>query len=495
MKNSPKRIFLRLICGVFHLTMIMRLFYLLTISLFFAQGMVFGQADIKIDVKNYDSDTLIFGYYMAERLLVYDTLYRNEDQLFNVQQDSSISPGMYIVVSVPQGIFYQVIVDEADQDFSVMIDTAAELRISFEGSEENELFYSYLDYIQQGRVEVANIDRVLATTDSTLVSIIDQLQKDKGSIDQMVQARQAQIIEQYPQSIPALLLKANLPFYFPEFEGTPEEVQDQKFAYYKERYFENIGTRHPAILRTPFLHERMTYYESNLTHNEPDSLIKTVDYLLGLFEEDSEAYRYYLSYYLNKYANSKFIGMDAVYVHIALNYYAKGKASWITEESRKEIVDNARKLEPVLIGKKAPEFNITQEDGTPIVLSKLDNEYTVVVFWKPSCGHCTKAMPHVLEFQEAYREKGIEVVAICTERGKKAADCWKAVKEKKMEPLLNGIDEFGKDRTVARYYAVSTPMIYVIDKNGEIVIKKVPAENLGAVMDTIMPKAEEAVEE
>jgi len=427
-------------------------------------------------------------------MLVYDTIYKNSDQIFNIKQDSSLSPGMYIVVSVPQGIFYQIIVDESDQEFNVTIDTTASQRIVFEGTQENETFYSYLDYIQQGRVEVANIDRVLATTDSTLVSVIDQLQKDKRSIDQMVQARQAQIIEEYPHSIPALLLKANLPFHFPTFEGTPQEIQDQKFAYYKERYFDNIDTKHPAILRTPFLHERMEYYEKNLTHNEPDSLIKTVDYLLGILDEDSEAYRYYLSYYLNKFANSKYIGMDAVYVHIALKYYAKGKATWITEESRNEIVGNARKLEPVLIGKKAPEFNVTQEDGTPIILSELDNEYTVVVFWKPSCGHCTKAMPHVIEFQEAYRDKGIEVVAICTERGKKAPDCWKGVKEKNMESLLNGIDEFGKDRTVARYYAVSTPMIYVIDKNGEIVIKKVPAENLGAVMDTIMPKAEEGAE-
>ena len=475
--------------------MIKRTFYALAIFLFFGQGLVFGQTDIKIDVKNYDSDTLIFGYYMGERMLVHDTIYRNEDQIFNVMQDSSLHPGMYILVSVPQGIFYQVIVDEIDQEFNVTIDTATVSRIVFEGTQENEMFYSYLDYIQQARIEIANIDRVLATSDSTLVSVIDQLQKDKGTIDQMVQARQAKIIEEFPNSISALLLKANLPFYFPDFEGTPDEIQDQKFAYYKERYFDNIDTRHPAILRTPFLHERMKYYGSNLTHNEPDSLINSIDYLLGILEEDSEAYRYYLSFYLNKYANSKYIGMDAVYVHIALNYYGKGKATWITDESRNEIVGNARKLEPVLIGKQAPDFNVTQEDGTPIILSELDNEYTVVVFWKPSCGHCTKAMPHVVEFQEAYREKGIEVVAICTERGRKAADCWKGIKDKKMESLLNGIDEFGKDRTVAKYYATSTPMIYVIDKKGEIVIKKVPAENLGAVMDTIMPKAVEAVEE
>lgn len=444
------------------------------------------KANIEIEIKNYASDTMIFGYYMAEKMLVHDTLYKTDGGSFFMQQDSALAPGMYIIVSSPQGLFYQVIVDNYDQEFKITIDTTAASEIVFEGTEENELFYSYLGYLQEARAEIGRLDRVLADTDSTLVSVRDQLQQDKAHYDGLVKLRQLEIISQHMNSITAILIGANLPFVFPNFEGTPEEVQSQKFAHYKLHYFDQIDMHHPAILRTPVLHERINYYEENLTHKEPDSLIKTVDYILGKMPEDSDVYRYYLSYFLNKYANSKYIGMDAVYVHLALEYYGKGKASWITEENAEEIVGNARKLAPVLIGKTAPDFNITKEDGSSLILSEMDNEYTVVVFWKPSCGHCTKAMPHVIEFQEEFKDKGIEVVAICTERGKKAADCWQGVKDKNMESLINGIDEFGKDRTVAKFYATSTPMIYVLDKDRKIVLKKVPAENLAPVMKQIM---------
>ncbi len=451
----------------------------------------YGQTDIRIDVKHYDSDTLIFGYYMAERMLGYDTLYREKGAAFHVSADSSLTPGMYIVVSVPQGLFYQVLLGAEDQEFGVTIDTLSQNEITFDGSVENDIFYSYLSYINQARQEIQRIDNVLTDMDSTLISVRDQLEKDKLTINDMVLQRQNEVLSKYPQSIAAILIKANMPFEFPEWDGTPEEIEHQKFLYYKEHYFDKIDLKHPAILRTPIVHERINYYEESLTYKEPDSLIKSIDYLLGMMDEGSEIYRYYLSYFLNKYANSKYIGMDAVYVHLALEYYGKGKASWVSEENLKEIVGNARKMAPVLINKKAPEFHVTKEDGTPIVLSELQNQYTVVVFWKPSCGHCTKAMPHIIEFQEKYRDKGVEVVAICTERGKKVQDCWQGVKDKHMENLINGVDEFGQDRTVARYYAVNTPMIYVIDKDKVIKIKKIPAENLGAVMDQIMTTEEE----
>ncbi len=439
---------------------------------------------ISIDIKNYQSDSIVFGYYLADKMLVQDTLTRIGNAPFVYEQDTLLPMGMYIIVSMPEGMFYQVIVDE-DQEFEVVIDTTSQNEIIVTGSEENQLFYDYMTFVNIQRAAVSNIDKALVTTDSTQISIRDQLLEDRYMINQGVQVGQQRLIEEYPESIVAILLKANIQFEFPEFEGTEESIQTQKYHYYKEHYFDQIDLKHPAILRTPICHQRIEYYEESLTPKMADSTIQTVDYLLGLMKEDSEIYRYYLSYYLNKYANSKYIGMDAAYVHLALNYYGKGKASWVSEENKKEIVTNAKRLAPVLIGKQAPDFKVTKKDGSSIVLSELENEYTVVVFWKPSCGHCTKAMPFLVDFQKKYRNLGVEVVTICTEKAKKIDDCWDAVKEKGMEDLTNGVDLNGRNRTQSRYYATSTPMIYIIDKNQEIKLKKLPAENLGAIMDQV----------
>ncbi|MEL6124297.1 MAG: redoxin domain-containing protein [Bacteroidota bacterium] len=390
-----------------------------------------SQTDITIDVKHYESDSMIFGYYLADRMLVFDTLYRENKEPFKVKQDTSLDMGLYLLVSIPEGMFYQLIVDE-DQEFEVTIDTLQQEHLSVTGSEENEVFLDYLNYVSEQRQLVQQLDQALATTDSTQLSIRDQLLKDKAAINTNVALRQKQIIEEYPDAIVSILMKANLPFEFPEFSGTPEEIQNQKYRYYKEHYFDDIDLNHRGIFRTPIIHQRINYYEESLTPKIADSIIQSVDYLLGLMDDDSEQFQYYLSYFLGKYGESKYIGMDAVYVHLALEYYAKGKAPWVEEDNLVEIVNNARRLKPVLIGKPAPAFRLMQQDSSYVSLSDLDNNYTILVFWKPGCGHCTKAMPHIIEFQEKYRDQGVEVVTMCTEGAKNPEECWKSIEEKNM---------------------------------------------------------------
>ena len=120
---------------------------LLPILVSFVLGNLKAQTDIQFDIKNYESDTMIFGYYLADKLLVKDSIERSgPGEVFRYTQDSLMEPGMYIVVSVPEGMFYQVLVDEEDQEFTVSIDTLAETEITFEGSEENDIFYDYLQF-------------------------------------------------------------------------------------------------------------------------------------------------------------------------------------------------------------------------------------------------------------------------------------------------------------------------------------------------------------
>ena len=51
-----------------------------------------------------------------------------------------------------------------------------------------------------------------------------------------------------------------------------------------------------------------------------------------------------------------------------------------------------------------------------------------------------------------------------------------------MQDLINAADQYQKSRILSKYYATSTPKIFIIDKEQKIVIKKVPAENLDAVL-------------
>ena len=445
-----------------------------------------AQVDIDFEVEGYNSDTLLLAYYYADKVLITDTLYSEGDNRFSYESEELLPHGMYLAVSPSGDYFYQLLIDGDDQEFYVNINNERERPILFEGSDENLMFYEYMHFLTVSRGEIAKLDQALSTTDSTMVSITDQLQKDKIKVNKLVEDRQEEILTGHPKSVTSLLLKSNIPFEFPEFTGTPEELEIKKYRYYKDRYFDQLDMTHPAIVRTPVLDQRISYYLDNLTPSAPDSIIESLDVILGLLEDNEDAFQYYLSNFLNDYGNSKYIGMDAVYVHLALEYYDKGKATWVEEENLKENVGSAKKIKPTLIGKDAPDFTVKSQDGTVYTLESFNKDFTILMFWKPDCSHCTKAMPHVIEFAEKYKDQSVDILTICTKTGKDYGSCWEGVEEKNMGTLLNTGDEFHRSRIFSKYYVNSTPAIYILDKDKKIKLKKVPAENLDAVMQQLM---------
>lgn len=178
------------------------------------------------------------------------------------------------------------------------------------------------------------------------------------------------------------------------------------------------------------------------------------------------------------------VGYDALYVHLVDNYYSKGKASWVTEESLHKMKENADDLRPILIGKKMPDITTYKEDQTPVRLHDIKSPYTVVIFWAPDCGHCKKIMPDVVSFYKKNKDKGVTMLGICTKSGDKTATCWPAVKEKGMEDFINTADEYGRYNLKVR--VKQTPKIFILDQNKEIVIKDIPGEELDRIFNEIL---------
>ncbi len=194
------------------------------------------------------------------------------------------------------------------------------------------------------------------------------------------------------------MIKANQEVEIPEPPMNEDGSIDSTFRYkyYKAHYFDNLPLNDRRFLRTPLLERKIDSYLKKMVSPLPDSVIKETDYLLSL-AKDEKIYQYLLSKLLNDYAASKIMGYDAVYVHLATNYYGKGKADWVDEEQLLKIVDNAKKLEPLLIGKKAPNLILNTLEGKSVNLYNLPSKFTAVYFWDPDCGNCSKMSVALVE--------------------------------------------------------------------------------------------------
>lgn len=439
---------------------------------------------VNIEINNYENDTLIVGNYFGEKQLVKDTLFSKGKGKFLWTDTIQPPQGVYLLLFKPSNNFIQFMVPQTESKFALTCNYKDLTDVKFKGSKDNNLFYDYMDFLKDKRVLADTLRSKIERAKKQ--NITDQASQDAlDNLDKDVKKHQQEIIAKNPNTLTALLLKGNIEIDVPEFADLPADSSKiRRYYYYKQHYFDNIDMNHPALIRTPFIHQKIDYYINKVSNQQPDSLMKTIDIVLGKLENNPEAYRYYLADLLNKFAAMKIVGHDALYIHMVDNYYRKGKASWISEENLKKMGDNADDMKPILIGKKMPDITTYKEDGTSVRLYDINSPWTVVIFWAPDCGHCKKIMPDVVNFYKKNKDKGVKMLGVCTKGGEKTNTCWPAVKEKGMEDFINTADEYGRYNLKVKIK--STPKIFILDENKEIIIKDIPGEEIDRIFNDIL---------
>ncbi|MCB0560135.1 MAG: redoxin domain-containing protein [Lewinellaceae bacterium] len=472
----------------------MRFLAILLFSAFFCWPNVKADASngghqISIELKNYDEPQLFLGYHYGDKQYLQDTVEKNKAGFFVFEGEEPLSPGVYLVVMAPDNKYFQLLVTDEEQNFKVFVNAENPTQeIRFENAPDNQLFYEYLSFLEEKKPMADQLaEQITAAEDD---SQRKALQDKRSKIDEEVKDFQASLIRRKPGSLTAAIIKANLPLDTPEFEGTEEEIQLKRWRYSQDHYFDNLDLGDPRMLRTPFLFQRVDYFVHKLQVQHPDTISWAIDQVLERMKPAEETFKYYLIHFLNEYAKSNIVGMDAVYVHLVNKYYATGMAPWTDEEQLEKIIENAKALEPLLIGKIAPNIKLQKRDGSPIELYDVESEYTILYFWRYDCGHCKKSTPFMKEFYEKYKDKGVKIVAVCAKFTDEIPDCWKYIDDNEIGDWLHTVDEYHRSRFMTVYNIKSTPQLYILDRNKEILSKRIGAEQLEEVMDKIIEMRE-----
>jgi thiol-disulfide isomerase/thioredoxin len=439
---------------------------------------------IEVDIDGYSEPELYLGYHYGEKQYLQDTALLNDEGKFVFEGEELLPGGVYLVVMAPDNNFFQLLVTEGEQRYNLSTNAATPSQSTvFENAPDNTLFYDYLRFLDKQKPEAEQLGKEIAEAEGKAK---EKLEAKRAKLDEKVQDYQRSIIEKHPTSLTAAIINANMPLDVPEYEGEEKEVQRKKWMYTREHYFDNIDLADPRMLRTPFLFQRVDYFVNKLQIRHPDTLAEAIDLVLEKMEPAEETFKYYLIHFLNEYAKSKVVGMDAVYVHLVDNYYAKGKAPWTEEKQLEKIIDNGKTLKPLLIGKIAPNIRLETREGKPISLHDIEAPLTVLYFWRYDCGHCKKSTPKMREFYQAYKDKGVELVSVCTKFTDEIGGCWDYIEEKDIEDWMHLVDPYHQSRYMKVYDIKSTPQIYILGEDKTILSKKIGAEQLGEVVDRII---------
>ena len=466
----------------------MRRILLTLTTLFFLSFSMFaaGGHDIKIKIDGFQEKQISLGYHYGDKQYIKDTVSIDSKGYFTFKGDTLLDSGVYLIIMPPENQYFQILIGQEDQTFTIetsQTDPVADIKIK--GSEDNSLFYDYLKYLSSKIPMQQELHEMRKKVDGS--EKMAEINSKLDVLDKEVKKYHTDLITKHSNTMTAVMVKARLETEIPTFEGDEQEVSKNRYLYYKSHYFENIDLGDPKVLRTPFLYQRVTYYEEKLTPAHPDSIAVSLDYLLGQMKSSEDTYKYYLIHFLNKYASSKVVGMDKVYVHLAQNYYCKGMAPWTSEEQIEKICDNASRIIPTLIGTKARNITTLDRNGAKKNLFDLNTDYTILYFWAPDCGHCKKMTPFLIDFHEKYKSKGVSVFTVCKPKSKDFKECWDYIDEK--ENMDNMVHTYDPSQRAQVYYNIrSTPVMFILDKNKEIIMKGIGADDLEKVMEQIMER-------
>ncbi|MAE86425.1 MAG: hypothetical protein CMB80_27065 [Flammeovirgaceae bacterium] len=419
-----------------------------------------SEVDFKID--GYTDSTIYVGYHFGNQKYLLDTLPVKKGQF---HLSTNATNGVYFLYS-PE-YYFEFILENGQYSLKTTRDNSFQ-NLVVSGSSENELFREFQDKmisLQTKQRELAEQLKQVSGNDS--LSMINEM-KTLG--EEMTEFRKG-LISNNQDSFVARFLSLMGSVTPPAFEELPKEERNLKsYLYIKDHYFDDIDLSSPELLRTPLLHAKVMEYFNRVLVQHPDSINAGIDLLFEGIGDSDELYRYWLVTLFKKYAESKIMGMDAVMVHLAKDYYLSGKADWISDEYRKQLQEEVAYIQHGLIGKTAPPIGeVIDTLMQPVYMEQIASPYTLLFIYDPDCGHCKKAIKQMEQRNEELYDLGIQVFALCTTTD---VDRWKKFVRTSDPDWLHAIDPTGKNYFRVYYNVRSTPQVYLLDESKTIIAKK-----------------------
>jgi peroxiredoxin len=127
----------------------------------------------------------------------------------------------------------------------------------------------------------------------------------------------------------------------------------------------------------------------------------------------------------------------------------------------------------ISVGDKAPTFSglpaVQNGEDTSLSLSDLKEDVVVVVFLANHCPVVKAYEDRLIEFTNAYKEKGVRVVGIAVSNPSIDQDKIPGIKDYTKEHKSNYIYGYDETQAVGKAYgATNTPQFFVLDKERKI---------------------------
>ncbi len=469
-----KRIFLPLLCTLFI-------------------GQVKSQSfKVTLKAPGYKSGIAFLTYHSGKNLNIEDSAAMNINGIALFEAKRKLQPGIYAMVLPGKTKMVDFFVDK-EQIISITVDTTDLLNKTIvTGSKENILFQQYQKYMAvKGKAwEVERTAYSQSTTKQD--SVLHETNYNK--INKELNDYRDNIIKTQPTSMLATVLNAMKETPLPHLQPKNHTDSLDNYYFYKKHYWDGVTFMDDRIIRSPFFIPKFEKYYREVVVQHPDSIIKESGYQLLLARSSPEMYKFLLNWLTDEYINPKYMGQDAVFVHLFEKYHSKGLTSWLNTKQMETISRRAYMLMANLIGAKAADLEMLDTSGVATPLYSVNADYTIVCFWDPNCGHCKEEVPKLDSIYHAsWKQHGVKMYGVLSADSKEdVKHLWtKYIREHNIGEWINVYQskEMEKAEAAAQkpsyrqlYDVTLTPTLYLLDKDKNIIGKKLTWQQLDEIL-------------
>ncbi len=404
---------------------------------------------------------------------------------FVFEGDTAIREGLYLVV-IPEKGFFEIIINK-DQFFSVKTDTKSFVNnMIVKGNIENEKYYEYLKStlpIQQ-KIKPLSDSLTAHKDDSLTITEVKKWNKDIKKLGTQLNDKKANFSKENPDFFITEMLNLNGAYDIPEYLEITDtnDRKNARYYHYRDEILRRAGVyENSPTLRSPVFKQQVDKYFDQLIQVH-DTLIAHTDKVIAMAGDDYDMFRFLVIHLTKRAEKTKYMCMEKYKWHMYNRYYLNDpRVDWLKPESIKKIERFEYMMRYNHCGFPAQELKMTDSIGVQHSLAGLDKQYTVVVFWSATCGHCKKTIPQLHEKYLELKDKyDLEVYSIHIDKETKK---WKEFINKHHFEWLDVNDPNNKNHFRAKYNVYSTPTIYLLDAQKKIIAKRFDVELLEKILD------------
>ena len=442
---------------------------ILLILLTYYQVSLSQEYNLKIQVQDIPQKEIYLANFYGDQNHILDTAVPDTTGLIYFTLKESYYPGMYRIF-LDKNIYFDIIYNNENIEIKTQYDFLYD-SLKVISSKENMIYYDFLKANNEYRRKF-----------DLLAPLVDYYpQKDTFyniaknrfvNIQEDFVRYVNEVIESNPDAWATKIFRLRQPLFF-----NPELDEAGRREYATEHFFDHIDFTDVELIRsnayTSLAIEYMSIYSNpNFTQEQlEESFIQAVDKIMYEAMDNNIIYEFIVDYLVDGFERFHF---EKVLDYIAENYSPEQCKN---EERKTDLQTRLIKYAELAKGKKAPEIVIPDINGEQIKLSKINSEYTLILFWASWCQHCNEILPQIHNiYINSVSNKTLEVLSVSLDTEKEE---WIAALQETNYTWLNCSELKGWDSQVAIDYNIyATPTMFLLDKNKKIVAKPITFKEL-----------------